>query len=755
VSVLDGFYSTWDNARHTFGQGTPQGGAQYDKSGPLRQMGSDLANAAPGSKWSGAAAANYDAANTEHRRVIGQLAGLDQRLSQHVDQSAQVVTAGRQQLDAVRQWVTDAAATVPPGKTRDQMLMQIANKGIAQISEIVQKSNANLNTIAGSMRGLKGAYDALLDQKFAPREGGDFIGRPEDDKDPRRRAEKDVQEALAGDEEAAKRVEDVLGSIKPGQELTPEQASYLSQMQAQQNGMSVEELHDAEQRLGDHKDIIGDSWQLMSNDDVWFPKTDTTVGALDDPNYRVKGGFDQLPQSVQESLRNAGDVTVLTDETAQLTHGDDLQRISQTVQDGDQTLQAGTELDREMIRAADKVMDSDAITPQRMDTSDVVQGIFEASGRDHQIVHDHILGTHGDDGQDFMHDINSTNWNDGGKAAASLFSWTNESHTGPEATIAAATAEEYSKYIGSHKGELMNINGQTLGELNPELVKGYSHGLTPYMADIAGLSTADPDNAFEPIDRENPVERPVAKGIFSVLSTNEQAYNEFHSAANAHILAASHGWAEDVKNGVPVSANDARLLDSATLKALETVGTTEAARALGLNEQQVYDRQKAAYDMSVKMLSGGASLVPGVGPVLDPAIDSFGSAMESSVLGERPDLKSPTIADMDTGESARFALNALLANDVQLNEQRYPLTDQWLEYAPIDPYHPEMGTRPHIVDITQLGDVGINDTIAEQNLTAILQDTVGESRSPAAAMKDQYDDIVKNPEPNEAKRPGE
>ena len=77
-------------------------------------------------------------------------------------------------------------------------------------------------------------------------------------------------------------------------------------MQAQQNGMSIEELHTAEQRLGDHKDIIGDSWQLMSNDDVIFPKTDTVEGALDDPNYRVKGGFDQLPQSVQETLRNAG-----------------------------------------------------------------------------------------------------------------------------------------------------------------------------------------------------------------------------------------------------------------------------------------------------------------------------------------------------------------------------------------------------------------------------------------------------------------
>lgn len=754
MSVINAFLATWSNARQTYGEGTPQTGAQYDKSSTLRELESNLASAAPGSRWTGSAATGYDTANTEHRRVIGALADLDRRLAAEVDNSAVSVDAGRRNLDSLRQWVIDAAASVPAGPQGEQMRMVIAQKGLAQLQEIVKQSNSESNAIGGRIQKLGEEFQALGNQKFAAKEGPELLGQPENDKDPRKRAERDVHEALAGNQSAAARVEEVLSEIKPGQELTPEQASYLSQMQAQQNGMSVEELAEAEQRLGDHKDVIADSWQLMSNDDVWFPKTDTAVGALDDQNHRVKGGFDQLPQSVQHSLRNAGDVAVLSDEWAELRHGDDLQLISQIIEHGDPALQIGTELDREMIRAADKIMDADAATPQRMDASDVVQDIFDASGRDHQIVHDHILGTHGDDGQDFMHDINSTDWNDGGRAAASLFSWTNESHTGPEATIAAATAEEYSRFIGTHK-ELMNINGQTLGELNPELVRGYAHGLTPYISDIAGLSTADASNAFEPLDTEHPTERPVAKGIFTVLSTDEQAYKEFHSAANAHILAASHGWAEDVKNGVDVSAHDARLLDSATLKALETVGTTEAARALGLNDQQTYDRQKAAYDMSVKMLSGGASLVPGVGVVLDPGFDIFGSAMESSVLGDRPNPASPTIANMDAGESARFALNALLANEVPLIQSSFRLTEDWFGSAPIDPARPELGTTPYIKDIMQLRPEDIGDNEMEQNLTAILQDTVGEYRSPADAMKDQYDDVIKNPEPHEVRRPGE
>jgi hypothetical protein len=113
MGVLDGFLSTWSNARATFGDGDPPAGAQYDRSAQLRQAQTDLASAAPGSHWSGAAATAYGKANEDHRQVIGQLAGLDQRLSAHVDQSAQAVTKGRQDLDAVRKWVVDAAGSVP------------------------------------------------------------------------------------------------------------------------------------------------------------------------------------------------------------------------------------------------------------------------------------------------------------------------------------------------------------------------------------------------------------------------------------------------------------------------------------------------------------------------------------------------------------------------------------------------------------------------------------------------------------------
>jgi hypothetical protein len=232
VSVLDGFFSTWSNAKVTFGQGTPQTGDRYDGSAKLTQMQSTLNSAAPDSRWTGGAASTYGAVNTEHRRVIGDIGGLDQRLAAHVNQSADVVANGRTQLDAVRKWVVDAAASVPPGKDNDRMLLPIANKGISQVMDIVTKTNGELGTIGGKIRGLGDQYAALGDQRFAPKEDTPDIETVKGDEakdEPEKRAEEDVRKALKeGDQEAAAPTDDVLTRMTPEQHsgaepLSPEQ----------------------------------------------------------------------------------------------------------------------------------------------------------------------------------------------------------------------------------------------------------------------------------------------------------------------------------------------------------------------------------------------------------------------------------------------------------------------------------------------------------------------------------------------------
>jgi uncharacterized protein YukE len=161
LEALDGFESTWSNARSTFGQGTPQEGAQFDNSGQLRQMQSTVESAKPGERWTGSGSDTYATRNEKQGRVLGQLADLDQRLRTEIDRSAQVVTAGRRDLDAVRKWVHDAAATVPPGQNRDRMLYPIVSRGAHEIADIVQRSNGDLNAIAERVRRLGGEYQML------------------------------------------------------------------------------------------------------------------------------------------------------------------------------------------------------------------------------------------------------------------------------------------------------------------------------------------------------------------------------------------------------------------------------------------------------------------------------------------------------------------------------------------------------------------------------------------------------------------
>jgi hypothetical protein len=188
------------------------------------------------------------------------------------------------------------------------------------------------------------------------------------------------------------------------------------------------------------------------------------------------------------------------------------------------------------------------------------------------------------------------------------------------------------------------------------------------------------------------------------------------------------------------------LLDCATLKALQTTGTTEAARALDPNAEQVYQQQKSAYDLGVKLASGYGSLIPGVGPVLDKSIDIYGNAVAGSILGPPPDISSPTIANMGAEESARFAVNALIANDVAV----HGVDQTWLDDVTTDPDHPENGAVKQIPTLRELqSGFGVSQGDMQQTLIEALDGVVGPQHSPADAIALQYNNIIKNPEPNE------
>ena len=165
MSAIDAFYAIWANARRTFGEGTPASGAQFDASTQLRQLGTDVASASPDPVWSGGAADAYRVKNHGHRSVFERLAALDQNLGRSVDRSAELIGAGRQSLEGLRQWVSDAAASVPPGKFREFQLAQIASTGLGRLQEIVLGTHTDLGVVAQDIVKLSTEYSSLTSEE--------------------------------------------------------------------------------------------------------------------------------------------------------------------------------------------------------------------------------------------------------------------------------------------------------------------------------------------------------------------------------------------------------------------------------------------------------------------------------------------------------------------------------------------------------------------------------------------------------------
>ena len=158
MTIFGAFLSTWDDARATFGSATPVGGAEFDKSDQFHELRSTVLAAALGGRWEGTAAAVYDDRNRAHAATIGRLAELDRRLGAQVDRSAAVVAAGRRDLDSVKQWVVDAAASAPPTDAGDRVLLPVVAKGTAEIADILNRSHADMDAIAACIREIGSDY---------------------------------------------------------------------------------------------------------------------------------------------------------------------------------------------------------------------------------------------------------------------------------------------------------------------------------------------------------------------------------------------------------------------------------------------------------------------------------------------------------------------------------------------------------------------------------------------------------------------
>ncbi|OBA59477.1 hypothetical protein A5647_17700 [Mycobacterium sp. 1100029.7] len=658
--------------------------------------------------------------------------------------SGQIATleAKLQRLDDLIDQALNLKGRVPPAEqpALEAMINACEEDAIQDTQDALDQLRATRNNYSDTLRG---AQTTLANDGYDPTH---VFGADGHEPETPEQAEKDVKAALAGDKGAAARVNGVLGTITPDQRagkvpLSAEQASVLSQLQAQEHGMSIDALNTAEQRLGDEKGMIGNSWQLMSNPNLTFPKTPLQVGAKQGTDT-VKGGAAQLPESVQQALNSSG-----------LEYLRQTNDIANIVKDGDKSLQTNTDLDRAMIRKAGAMMDtpfwqhdpaSQGQSSERDPAMDpAVSNVLSAVSPDHQVVHDTMTGS---DHEKFLKNLTHHAWKDNGQAVGSLFSWTGDAAQGPEAKIAAETARAYSSYIGGHPGELLHLPGNhTLGQVNPNLVQAMGHGLDPYINNIAGTSGGFPGFG-DPLDQTPDIRSgklPVAKGVFSVIDSDPTAAQDFNKNAYQQALLHDSSFALNPHR----DGYSDQLYDAATLRGLVDVGTHNAYEA---NEQNgyhqhlsEYDSKKLAYEDGVQAVSTVGGWVPGVGKVGGPALGMLGHNLESDIVGPAPTAPGQTpIQPMDIGSADQEMLDAMLAT-------KQPISGLPPEYVIYDQDHPNgrLATFDELQakhpDLT----AGQYNNVIGPALTQALALPPNEKMSPDQYLVDRYNNVIGVPSP--------
>lgn len=686
MGALEGFLSTWDKARQTFGAGVPQTGEQFDQSAQLQQLQSTVQTAAPGSAWSGTAANAYGEVNKEHARVLGELAVLDRRLANHVNESANVVATGRQNLDNLRQWVVDAAASVPPGKNREQLILPIVQKGLGELSGIVSTSNSGLNRVAGDITKLGTEWDALQDQKFGgagkedkPEQRDDEVQlvsneeplAEDGDLKPEDMEELVHQAVQEGNPEAAAKVDKILDSINENQlgphskenPLTPVQAELVGQMQAQMKPMSLADLNAARERLGDNKNILINAMHVMSDPDVTYPRHDgdgaqivpSGPGVPLPNNGVLPGDTGALPDGVQAVLNERGNFLGPPDPSVgypgsqtdleapqREAAANNMKNLADIVGEGDPRFQQGSQLDREMMaNAKEWLAAQEGPTGQTQEHwgDEVVERVFDTAGRDTVVSHD-MLTTD----RDFMQDVLTHEWQDDGQSARTLTDWIHDSSTSPDPDVrerAGQTASAIASYIGDPKNENILMNNSTgsqpnmsLGQMNPELTTSLANAISPYMDEMAGRPiSSEGTTGWNSIDNSSDLSYPHAVHVMGVLGTGEDAARILDSRS-AEVQAA---YINEYANSVIDSHG--QLSDSSAMEAagrLKGITAEGAFMSTSDIESDATKARQAAWDRMARNYDAFAALAGGV-PHAGPALGVESVLMKDAILGPRPE----------------------------------------------------------------------------------------------------------------------
>ncbi|MDI9917194.1 hypothetical protein [Rhodococcus sp. IEGM 1379] len=471
-----------------------------------------------------------------------------------------------------------------------------------------------------------------------------------------------------------------LQRISESGHLTPEQAAalervdtaaipasqmeYLNQLSRSLDGKSPQQIEDLLSKLPpDARASVANSLQILSNEHV-------TASVEGDSEIPTKGGLDSLPDKMRESLTRddmvTGDFQVSGQtftRTVELNGVADNLAIADIVAMGDDQYKTGSELDKSLLEAGRQYLNAE-VAQEQLRPSDR-SAFFADGGTPDKGFTEQIFAAVGDDKiaveaavsnpehrSDFVKDMLSHNWTDDGKAASTLFEFadgdaTIENPNDPTdvatATYAGSIMEAVAKTVSAEDSwkllsNVPEVDGQSAGRLNPDLLQTVSKSLSTYMLELAGRSGADvagfDSSGWADADRNNQYKG--SANVFALMNTDDEAGRMFTQAAIAEQLASEGRYAAapnapDAGAELMGAGRLHGLMDRGMLEAVQDQYDDKAAQA-----QAIYDRKEAAYTALSALGSAGIDKLPG-GEFINLMVDASGDSLQESIIGKAPD----------------------------------------------------------------------------------------------------------------------
>jgi hypothetical protein len=329
------------------------------------------------------------------------------------------------------------------------------------------------------------------------------------------------------------------------------------------------------------------------------------------------------------------------------------------------------------------------LSSNQHDVDPTVQDIFRAAGRDTIVDHDMLTGPNGNS---LLQNMSTHAWADHGNAASTLTSWIHGAAESPDVTVATRageTAQSVANYLGDPANKLLSIPSDpithghtTIGQLNPDLVRGYADALTPYQDAMVGDYSHT--KGFHALDDFYGGQMSHTREIFAVMDSDydpknpHTASNIFNSAAYAHAVAYEENYGKAAAES-QIGPSDPHSGDMGRAGALAGLVEAGAKEASGFTASHNLDDAKFAYNLKKSaidyLFSQGTNQVPVVGGF----INAMGKdQIDYAFLGDEPKLDATGAVQFSSIQVAQNQADFAIASQLIAHDHTSQLPSEYI-----------------------------------------------------------------------------